>query len=144
MTLAIDTGRAVASHGARVDLVRALLAAPAGELETDYLEWKTGVELSVWAAPISRHILGFANREPQRAGRYFAGFAYFVLGAGPDGDLTGVTWADSADLSNWIDRYVGGHQGPCVKRLKLLEDCLQVGPSPGIDAGTLGPSLRVC
>ncbi len=67
MALELDLTRAAASPGARLQLVQAVLAAPPHEPETDYIEWKDGVDLQAWKPLIARYILGFANREVARA-----------------------------------------------------------------------------
>ncbi len=111
MALQLNLTRAVASPGARLQLVQAVLAAPPHEPETDYIEWKDGVDLQAWKPLIARYILGFANREVALAARFMEGTAYLVIGASP-GSLTGVTPADPAHLLDWINPYTGGASGP--------------------------------
>ncbi len=76
--------------------------------ETNYLEWKTGYDLSTnpGAAATGKHLIGFANRDRAQAARYADGHAYLLLGVEP-ANLTGVPLWDSADLENWLVRFVG-------------------------------------
>jgi hypothetical protein len=80
--------------------------------ETNWLEWKRGLDLSTPAGrfEVSRHILGFGNRHPDRAGINMGGCAYLVLGAEP-GNLVGQPSIDPADLQAGLQAYVS-HDGP--------------------------------
>lgn len=114
MTLAgIDLTRAVFTHPEREALVRAVFSAPLGESEKDFIEWKSRYDLRSPEdqCKLARHILGFANRDPDRAATAFAGFAYLICGAEP-GDVQGVEKLDSADLVQGIGRYTGTAGGP--------------------------------
>lgn len=55
---------------------------------------------------IARHILGMANRRVADALRQAGGCGYIVIGAEP-GSVTGVAETDPADLSQWIQVYLG-------------------------------------
>lgn len=109
MALAIDLTRAVSSAAARSALIQAIGAAPAHEPETDYLEWKSQMDLRQRheRAEASSYILGFANRKPSTAARYLDGYGYLVIGTEP-GSLVGLSPIDSANLVTWLDPYVGG------------------------------------
>lgn len=111
MSLPIDLSRAALSPVARHRLVEAIVNAPATEPETDYLEWKAGIDLHGYRGSIAKHILGFANRQVARASRHLDGTAHLVLGAEP-GAVSGIEPADSADLLNWIAPFVGVADGP--------------------------------
>src|SRR4051812_36714127 len=76
--------------------------------ETDWLEWKSGYDLTKPAgrAATAKHIIGFANRLPDRAQRNADGYAYLVLGVEP-GTYHGMPMHDSADVENWLRPYVG-------------------------------------
>ena len=80
----------------------------AGLQETDYLEWKTGYDLSTnpGAAATARHLIGFANRDRAQAARHADGHAYLLIGVEP-GNLVGAPMWDSADIENWLVRFVG-------------------------------------
>ena len=95
MTLAVDNTKAVRSRQARVALVTAILDAPAGEQETNWLEWKGRLDLTARAteAVVAKAVIGLANRDPEMAARAMEGCAYLVVGVEP-GELTGVTPID--------------------------------------------------
>jgi hypothetical protein len=88
-------------------LVRYVLAANPKN-ETDWLEWKVGLDLG---APsdrfsVSKQILGFGNRHPERAQLNAGGCSYVVLGAEP-GRLAGQASMDPADLEAGLGPYIG-------------------------------------
>ena len=112
MALNVDTTRAARSAIARRQLVDAVLAAPIHEQELDWVEWKVPPDIRALRAVIAKQILAFANREVSRAARTAEGCGYLLLGASPGGNLAGVTPVDPADLSSWLDPYVGGVDGP--------------------------------
>ncbi len=78
-----------------------------GLQETDYLEWKTGYDLSArpGAAATAKHLIGFANRDFPQAARHAEGHAYLLLGVEP-GNLVGVPEWDSADVQQWLERFI--------------------------------------
>ena len=90
------------------ELAQAILDAPASTQETDFLEWKSEVALAEkrWQAQFGRHTLGFANREPEVAARWFGGCAYLVAGVSP-GRLDGTQLHDTAKIEAWLAAYVG-------------------------------------
>ncbi len=79
-----------------------------GLQETDYLEWKTGYDLSKnsGAAATGKHLVGFANRDFAQAARHADGYAYLLLGVEP-GNLAAVPTWDSARIEDWLVRFVG-------------------------------------
>ena len=75
--------------------------------EADYLEWKSAYDLSTkpGAASTARQLIGMANRDVAQAERHAEGSAYVLVGVEP-GALHGVPHWDSADIENWLSRYV--------------------------------------
>jgi hypothetical protein len=84
------------------------IEATANLQETDWLEWKSGYDLttSTGRAATARQIIGFANRMPDQALRHADGYAYLVLGV-EAGQFHGMPVHDSADIENWLQPYVG-------------------------------------
>lgn len=76
--------------------------------ETDAIELKSDWDLSdkKKIGAIARLILGFANRDPAVAGKYFGGEAYLVLGIDSH-RAEGVKKADGATVSMQIQSYLG-------------------------------------
>ena len=76
--------------------------------ETDWLEWKSTVDLSAkkWHFEISRQILGMSNRMPDTASRNHHGLGYILFGMKP-GVVTGVERLDPAILEDAINSYLG-------------------------------------
>lgn len=81
--------------------------------ELDWIEWKGSLDLSAkaGAAAVARAVLGLANREPARAARHCGGCGYVVVGVEP-GNALGVAKLDPAVLSQALNPYLGGHDGP--------------------------------
>ena len=92
----------------QIALVEAVRDAPAGEQETNYLEWKSILDLASKAAraTIAKAVLGFSNRRPDVAVRACGGCAYLLVGVEP-GALTGVEPVDAAKLESGLTPYVG-------------------------------------
>ena len=90
-------------------LVEAIHCAPAGTQETNWLEWKNGVDLTTAEGKfaVAKAILGFANRSVQQAQLACEGVAYIVVGAAP-GAAAGVGTIDHADLGQGINAYARG------------------------------------
>ena len=66
MALSIDISRALRTRWELHRLVEAIRDAPAGEPETDWVEWKTVFDLDNDVAhrfETAKHILGFGNRQ---------------------------------------------------------------------------------
>ncbi|HEX3510360.1 MAG TPA: ATP-binding protein [Solirubrobacteraceae bacterium] len=91
-----------------------------GLQETEYLEWKSGYDLSqrTGAAATARQLIGMANRDDARAAGHAEGHAYVLIGVEP-GSVPGVPRWDSSDIENWLTRFVGPdlrydvHYVPC-------------------------------
>ncbi len=114
MTLNIDLSVAARSLTSQKALIEAVTDAPRAEPETDFLEWKTAVDLSEkkWRLEIARHVLGFANRHPDHASQFLEGTAYIAVGVEP-GQLAGTAVYDPVEIDRWIGEYVGvGSDGP--------------------------------
>lgn len=109
----IDLTRAIRTLAERIALIEAVANAPAHEPELDYIEWKSTLDLSLAKDEfnMARHILGFANRQPDAAAATMGGCAYLLVGVEP-GNLQGVNPIDVAQLSTAIDAYTGGTAGP--------------------------------
>jgi hypothetical protein len=108
VTLNIDLTRAVRGLGAQQLLLQALVSAPATEIETDYIEWKSVVDLADkdWRAEAAKHILAFANRDPHQSRTALEGCAYLVFGAEPSRSV-GTPVHDLADIDKWVRTYTG-------------------------------------
>lgn len=108
MTLPIDTTRAARARAARHALVEAVRDAPASEQETNWLEWKGQLDLTDKATHtvLAKAVLGFANREVDRAALAMGGTAYLLVGVQPGG-LPGVRPVDMAALEPQIVAYTG-------------------------------------
>jgi hypothetical protein len=79
-----------------------------GLQEHDWLEWKSGYNLEKKSgrAAIAKHLIGFANRDPDAAARCLNGHGCLLLGVEP-GVCPGMPDHDSADLENWLRPFVG-------------------------------------
>jgi hypothetical protein len=111
MTLWIDTSRALTTHEERAALVRAVVAAQP-EDELDWIEWKIAGDLSTrpTQGTIARHILGMANRLPDRAALHAGGCGYLIMGAQP-GSTPGIARVDPARLGQGVQSWLGT-EGP--------------------------------
>jgi hypothetical protein len=109
--LGVDLSRTARSLEERTAVVRAVAAAPSGELETDWIEWKSDRDLSATdgRSAAAKSILGFGNRQPELATRYAGGCAYFLVGVQP-GSLSGTVVRDAADIEQWLSSYVAKSQ----------------------------------
>jgi hypothetical protein len=92
----------------RERLIEAIFKAPTHEPELDWVEWKSRYDLASAADQfkLAKHILGFSNRQPDRAAAMVGGCAYLVCGVEP-GDASGIAPVDSAVLTKGIGRYTG-------------------------------------
>jgi hypothetical protein len=108
VALNLDTSAPIRSLARKRELVRAIYKAPASEQETDWLEWKSVVELTAkrWRAELSRQALGMANRDPEVAAKWAGGCGFVVLGVSP-GLLDGTPVHDNADIEAWLTPYIG-------------------------------------
>lgn len=101
-----DFARPLTQPRDRLELVEFVHESP-GLQETDYLEWKTGYDLAKRpdAAKTAKHLIGFANRTVAAASRHCCGHAYLLLGVEPGSYVDVPEW-DSADVQNWLERFV--------------------------------------
>lgn len=107
MAIQLDTSRPLRRPADLRRLVEAITAAGAAD-EAHWVEWKSSLPLDAaegWFS-LSRQILGFANRHPDRAARFVGGLGYVVVGAEP-GMVAGVTPVDVAMLDDWLRAYLG-------------------------------------
>lgn len=100
--------RAARRPSERLAVVDYVVRAQPGAIETEWLEWKIGVDLTTPAGRglVGRYVLGFANRNPDRAAQHAEGAAYLLLGAEP-GNVNAMPEHDPAELEDWISPYVG-------------------------------------
>jgi hypothetical protein len=105
--LPIDVSRPARSYSERLALVKAVAGAPPSEPETDWLEWKSQLDVSskAGAYAAARSVLGFGNRDPDHARRFAKGCAYLLAGVEP-GNLAGVAVHDPADVEQWLNRFI--------------------------------------
>lgn len=103
--LNLDVTRPLRGVNDLAALVRYVLATNAKN-ETTWLEWKRMLDLttSQHRFDVAKQILGFSNREPDRAAAYAGGCAYVVIGAEPS-NLAGQDSIDPADLEAGLRRY---------------------------------------
>lgn len=89
------------------ELFKAIYDGALGD-ETDAMELKSEWDLSdkKKTGILARLILGFANRDPAVAAKYFGSEAYLVLGV-DSGRAEGVTKADNATIAMQIQSYTG-------------------------------------
>lgn len=107
MVISFDSAAAPGTAEEAGVVVDAVLAAsPADEL--DWIEWKSSLDLGEKTVRgiLARHILGMANRPPDRAAANAGGRGFVVVGAEP-GNRCAVEAADPADLSQGIDVFLG-------------------------------------
>jgi hypothetical protein len=88
-------------------LVRAVVAGDVTD-ENEALEWKRRLDLKLkpLRAQTARQLVGFANRDPEDAQRWFAGNACPIIGAEP-GAVTGMERVDHAVLDDRLRPYTG-------------------------------------
>ncbi|MEX3652456.1 hypothetical protein ABFW14_10060 [Mycolicibacterium fortuitum] len=105
----IDTSRAMRTDDELRMLVEAIHGSAPGTQETNWVEWKNGLDLTKAAGrfAVSKAILGFANRSVEQAQLACEGVAYMVVGVEP-GAAAGVGAADHAELGQAIKTYVDG------------------------------------
>lgn len=109
--LNISTDRPLRSPRQLLDLAEAIRDAGEHD-ENDWIEWKSSYDLTKKEvkATIARHIIGMANRTPEKAFTMCQGYGYIVIGVEPD-NVEGVASIDLADLDSGLQAYLG-HQGP--------------------------------
>ena len=105
----LDATHAFRSPERLAQLVASIAQGDDTVVEATWVEWKSQWSLThdKWRrAGAARHMIGFANRDPDRAASFAEGWAYLVLGLEP-GNVVGFPIADPADLSAWLRPYVG-------------------------------------
>lgn len=90
-------------------LVEAIHSSPTGTQETNWLEWKNGLDPATNEGrfAIAKAILGFANRAVDQAQLACEGVAYMVVGVQP-GAAAGVPAFDHAALGQKVKTYADG------------------------------------
>jgi hypothetical protein len=109
MQLDAAAQRAVRTPSGRRGLVAAIHDSALATNETAWIEWKNGANLLDdvdLVKHLVRHILGFANRDPDQAARVSDGCAYVLIGVEP-GNLAGTAPVDIATLEQRIASYTG-------------------------------------
>lgn len=111
MTLNISVDRPLRSPRQLLELAEAIRDAGEHD-ENDWIEWKSSYDLTKKEVKvaIARHIIGMANRMPERSSATCQGYGYIAIGVEP-GNAEGVTSIDLADLDSGLQAYLG-HQGP--------------------------------
>ncbi|MER7576230.1 ATP-binding protein [Streptomyces sp. NPDC126514] len=111
MTLNVSTDRPLRSPRQLLELVTAIRDAGEHD-ENDWIEWKSSYDLTKKEvrATLARHIIGMANRMPEKSAAFCQGHGYIAIGVEP-GNVEGVTSIDLADLDSGLQPYLG-HQGP--------------------------------
>jgi hypothetical protein len=107
MALNIDTTRAFRRPADKQTLVEAVFNAQPTD-ENDWLEWKSSLDLATAEGrfTVAKHILGMANRLPDRAVLYAEGCGYVLVGVEP-GNLVGLQPIDTAVLDQGLRAYLG-------------------------------------
>ncbi len=105
----IDKSRALRTEDELHDLVEAIYNSPPGAQETNWLEWKSSLDLGAAEGrfAVAKAILGFSNRSVAQAELALEGAAYMVIGVEP-GTATGVSTFDHATLGQRIKTYADG------------------------------------
>ena len=105
--LSIDTTYALETPQDLRRLVEAIHTA-SSEDETDWLEWKSYLDLSQRKDRfmLAKTILGMANRQPEIAEQYCQGFGYIVVGVEPS-NQPGVSRIDPAKMTDYLEPYLG-------------------------------------
>lgn len=97
MTLDVDISAPIRSLARKRELIVAIYSSPASEQETDWLEWKSVVDLTAkrWRVELSRQTLGMANRDPDVVAKWAGGCGFIIVGVSP-GSLDGTPVHDNA------------------------------------------------
>ncbi|OLT79695.1 hypothetical protein BKG58_19905 [Mycobacteroides abscessus subsp. abscessus] len=103
----IDTSRALRTDDELLRLVAAIHGSRPEAQETNWLEWKSSLDLSTKEGKftVAKAVLGFANRSVEDARLNCGGVAYMVVGVEP-GAAAGIPAIDHADLTPGIKTYV--------------------------------------
>ncbi|MEU9185406.1 ATP-binding protein [Streptomyces sp. NPDC048484] len=111
MALSIPTDRPLRSPRQLLELAEAIRDAGEHD-ENDWIEWKSSYDLTTKEvkATIARHIIGMANRMPEKSSIICHGYGYIAIGVEPK-NVEGVISIDLADLDSGLQSYLG-HHGP--------------------------------
>lgn len=103
----VDTTLPFRSIPRLVELVHYVLAT-SPDNETDWLEWKCGLDLATphGRFSVAKQLIGFANRDPRRGAAHAGGCGFVVLGAEP-GNLVGQPSMDPSKIESALRPYVG-------------------------------------
>ena len=109
MALKIDTSRAFQTPDELTALVKAVAEAPSGTQESNWIEWKSSLDLGRARGKfaVAKAILGFSNRSPKIAAQACEGAAYMIVGAEP-GNVLGISPMDHATLGQKLRTYADG------------------------------------
>lgn len=102
----IDMTRALRTDDELLRLVTAIHGSRPEVQETNWLEWKSSLDLNTPAGKfaVAKAVLGFANRSVDDARLNCGGVAYMVVGVEP-GAVVGIPAIDHADLTPGIKTY---------------------------------------
>jgi hypothetical protein len=105
----IDKRRALRTEDELRDLVAAVHDSPPNTQETNWVEWKSALDLATPEGrfAVAKAILGFANRSVAQSQLAMEGVAYMIVGVEP-GTATGVAMFDNATLGQRIKTYADG------------------------------------
>lgn len=105
----IDTTRALRTVDELARLVAAIHGSRPETQETNWLEWKSSLDLNTAAGKfaVAKAVLGFANRPVEQAQLACEGVAYMAVGVQPE-IAAGVAVVDHAALSQGIKTYTTG------------------------------------
>lgn len=137
----IETTRALRTDDELGRLVAAIHGSRPEAQETNWLEWKSTLDLSTAAGKftVAKAVLGFANRSVEDARLNCSGVAYMVVGVEP-GAAAGIPAIDHADLTPGIKTYAATPRfTPRTIRFERVEVLVVVieAPEPGDPQHTL-------
>ncbi|MCM3898072.1 GPI anchored serine-threonine rich family protein [Gordonia sputi] len=137
----IGTSRALRTDDELLRLVAAIHGSRLEAQETNWLEWKSSLDLNAAAGKfaVAKAVLGFANRSVEDARLNCGGVAYLVVGVEP-GTVAGIPAIDHADLTPGIKTYAATPRfTPRTIRFSGVEVLVVVvePPEPGDSTHTL-------
>jgi hypothetical protein len=137
----IDTTGALRTDDELLRLVAAIHDSRPEAQETNWLEWKSTLDLSTAAGKfaVAKAVLGFANRSVEDARLHCGGVAYMVVGVEP-GAAAGIPAIDHANLTPGIKTYASTARfTPRTIRFEDVEVLVVVveAPEPGDPQHTL-------
>jgi hypothetical protein len=121
----LDGSEPIRTNDQLQTLINEIAASPASFQETDWLEWKSGADYDLKDKgrrnEVAKFILGFANRNPDRAAINAEGRAFLIIGAQPGG-IDGVRVYDTAHLTDWLRPFLGADGPVWTARYVEVED----------------------